>query len=230
MSQKNKQINSLKEFKKRERNEHRTALKLVHIKPYIYYENTTHMRNSQFLIRNYKYLLLMSSVFLPFTGEEVESIRSVVMLGQQADDMLLTNSTSRPIAETRAFIRKFKKQLLDSHLSCEELAELGNQQYVVIITAARAKRNNHRMSSARSMMNLSLPFTNPSDSLPLKFRTKFSQLLDNDTSQTRSAIPTRSSSVSNGLSAELEHRGSHLKPSKSSIQVIQQLDFNFPNG
>ena len=166
----------------------------------------------------------MSSVFLPFTSEEVESIKSVVMLNQQSDDMLLSNSTRRPLAETRAFIRRFKKFLVDQHTSSEELANMGNQQYVAIITAARAKRK--VMSSAHSMMNLSLPFTNPSDSLPLKFRTKFSKLdSETDSSQPRPSLPTRSRSVF-ALNQELEQQ----KAKKSKIPIFPAIDFQFPHG
>ncbi|EAX89164.1 hypothetical protein TVAG_229860 [Trichomonas vaginalis G3] len=167
----------------------------------------------------------MSSVFQSFTADEVESIKSVFMIGQQSNDMLLKNCSRRPLAEIRAFIKRFKKYLTDGTTSSEEIAKMANQQYVAIITMARAKRNIHQqtMSSAHSMTNLSLPFTNPQDSLPLKFRTKFSRLdADKETPPQKPLLTTRSRSVANGL-------GSELLPNKTRIDVIPPIDINFPH-
>lgn len=170
----------------------------------------------------------MSSIFQAFTPEEVESIRSVVIIGQQSDDMLLTNCTRRPLAETRAFIRRFKKSLQDPHATSMDISEMANQQYVAIITAARAKKNMHpqTMSSAHSMMNLALPFANPMEALPLKFRAKFSRLeSDQEQQHPKPAIPTRSRSVSNGLNQEAEGKSQI----KINIPVVPSVDFKFPH-
>lgn len=167
----------------------------------------------------------MSSVFQSFSADEVESIKSVLMIGQQGDDMLLRNCSRRPLAEIRAFIRRFKKNLADPSVSSEEIANLANQQYVAIITAARAKRNIHpqSMSSAHSMTNLSLPFPNPQDALPLKFRAKFSRLdTEKETTNQKPLFTTRSRSVANGL-------GSELLQNKTKIDIIPPIEINFPH-
>lgn len=139
-------------------------------------------------------------IFCSFTPSEVESIRSVVMCGQQNDDMLLTNSTKRPLDETRAFIKKFKKSLLDIQISAEEISRMANQQYVAIITSSRVKKG-PTLSTTFSMNNL-----NSTTIMPLKFRGKLSKYdVDSDSSNgnsvtsysTRSQVPTRSRSVNN---------------------------------
>ena len=169
----------------------------------------------------------MSAVFSPFSAEEVESIRSVVMVGQQSDDMLLANCTKRPIAETRAFIRRFKKTLLDPHTTPEEIAVAANQQYIPIITAARSKRNIHgTMSATKSMFNLAGTLGDPADSLPFKFRSKVSRdESDSEQNVPRQSLPTRSRSVQNGLNVEFEEKKKHV----SKIEVIPPFDCHFPH-
>ncbi|EAY00692.1 hypothetical protein TVAG_189080 [Trichomonas vaginalis G3] len=168
----------------------------------------------------------MSSIFQAFTLEEVESIRSVVLIGQQNDDMLLTNCTHRPLSEAQAFIKRFKKNLLDIHVESQEISDMANQQYVAIITAARAKKSMHanNLSSTNSIANLTLPFANAIDSLPLKFRMKFSKIeTETEASSPKPPIPTRSKSVTNGMNKEIE-----VKPvPKIQIPVIPPSDFKF---
>jgi len=161
----------------------------------------------------------MKSLFSPFTSQEVESIRSVVMLGQQSNEMLLTNCASRPVQEIRVFIRKFKKNILDLNVSPQEIATLANQQYLSIITAAREKRGVHVLPSAQSVMNLASVFTPSSETLPLKFRSKYNKSEnDSEVIPAKSTIPTRSRSVQSGLSAS--GNDSLLKTNKRSVIMI----------
>lgn len=168
------------------------------------------------------------SIFQAFTPEEVESIRSVVMIGHQNDEMLLTNCTRRPIQETRAFIKRFKKYLMYPQTPSSEIADMANKQYVAIITAARAKNKMHpqSLSSAHSMVNLALPLSTSKDSLPLKFRVKFGRFdNENEINFPKPPIPTRSRSVSNDLNREIDEPP--LK--RIDIPVIPPSNFKFPH-
>jgi hypothetical protein len=134
-------------------------------------------------------------MFAPFTRGEVESIRSIVLIGQHKDDMLLSNCSSRPIAQTRSFIRRFKSLLLDTEVAVPDITRSANEQYVAIIAGVRVKRSpeHHRMPNATSMSNLSLNQT-----VPFKFRVRFNRL-DSESEQPQRPLPTRSRSVAQGL-------------------------------
>ena len=140
-------------------------------------------------------------MFAPFTNDEVESIRSIVLLGQQKDDMLLSNCSKRPILQTRSFIRRFKRDLLDTQVKINEITNSANEQYVAIIAGVRLKRNNNnRMTNATSVTNLASPIFQSVESVPYKFRSKFVKFEPEiEVSTLPPPLPTRSKSVSENL-------------------------------
>jgi hypothetical protein len=139
-------------------------------------------------------------MFAPFTLDEVESICSIVLIDQQNDDMLVSNCSSRPIAQTRSFIRRFKNLLLDSAVPIAEITKSANEQYVAIIAGVKVKRGNKqpRLSNATSVVNLSSSLMKTA---PFKFRIKYARTeatLDQPpVASPRS--PTRSRSICEGL-------------------------------
>lgn len=144
-------------------------------------------------------------MFMPFTNDEIESIRSIVLLGQQNNDMLLSNCSTRPIVQTRSFIQRFKRLLLDTQTSVKDITKSANEQYVAIIAGVRFKKlskNNH-LPNATSVANLSSPLLKIPRSVPHKFFSKFAKYDDEAVSTTQNLpppIPTRSRSISDGLS------------------------------
>lgn len=168
-------------------------------------------------------------MFAPFTNDEVESIRSIVLLGQQRDDMLLSNCTSRPLIQTRSFIRRFKRLLLDSQTSIADITTTANEQYVSIINGVRVKRNNrnYHMTNATSVANLASPLLTTIQSIPVKFRTRFAKFEnDGENPPPRPPpLPTRSRSVCEGLTLQ-EITGASQKTTK--IEVIPPITSHFP--
>jgi hypothetical protein len=136
-------------------------------------------------------------MFAPFTSDEVESIRSIVLIDQQDDDMLVSNCSSRPIAQTRSFIRRFKNLLLDSAVSIAEITKSANEQYVAIIAGVKVKRGNKqpRLSNATSVANLSSSLMK---TVPFKFRIKYART-EATLDQPPVVPPTRSRSICEGL-------------------------------
>jgi hypothetical protein len=134
-------------------------------------------------------------MFAPFTRGEVESIRSIVLVGQHKDDMLLANCSSRPVAQTRSFIRRFKSLLLDTEVAIPDLTRSANEQYLAIIAGVRVKRTTDqlKMTNATSMCNLSFNQT-----VPLKVRVRFNRT-DTEPEPPPRSLPTRSRSVAQGL-------------------------------
>ena len=163
-------------------------------------------------------------MFTSFTEDEVESIRSIVLLGQQQDEMLLENCSTRPVLQTKSFIRRFKRQLLDPQASIKDITSAANEQYVAIIAGVRVKktsRTNH-LSSAASVMNLAAPLLQPANSIPFKFRSKFGRSESPSGVQpVPPPLPTRSRSISEGLSARTDHPHPTLK--FSIIPPLQKL-------
>jgi hypothetical protein len=135
-------------------------------------------------------------LFAPFTADEVEGIRSLVLIGQQQDDMLLLNCSPRPLPETRSFIQRFRSLLLDSTTPTSEITKSANEQYVAIIAGVDVKRANRqaRITSAASMANLTSPLM---QTMPFKFRLKYARL-ESELDQPPPP-PTRSRSVCEGL-------------------------------
>ena len=157
----------------------------------------------------------MNSIFESFTISEVESIRSVVLIGQQSNDMLLSNCSIRSLPEIKSFIKKFLKKLLDSNISSNEIVNLANQQYLSILNGSRSRKFfTNSLPSTQSVMSFThyLPSI---DSLPLKFRVKFAK--NENESNISKPIPTRSKSVSTGL---------NLTHNESNIQIIPPIDCN----
>ena len=147
-------------------------------------------------------------MFMPFTNDEIESIRSIVLIGQQNNDMLLSNCSSRPIVQTKSFIQRFKRLLLDTQNSIADITKSANEQYVAIIAGVRVKKNPklNSMPSATSVANLASPLLKIPRSFPHKFFSKFAKYDDEDDipiSKTKNLpppLPTRSRSISDGLS------------------------------
>ncbi|OHT07651.1 hypothetical protein TRFO_24152 [Tritrichomonas foetus] len=167
-------------------------------------------------------------MFAAFTEDEVESIRSIVLLGQQQDDMLISNCSTRPILQTRSFIRRFKRQLLDSNVTIKEITNTANEQYVAIIAGVRVKKNSRQshLPSASSVMNLASPFFQPTNSLPFKFRSKYARPESaQDTPSLPPPLPTRSRSVMEGL-ARPDPVSFH--PQALKFNVIPPLQKLFP--
>lgn len=141
-------------------------------------------------------------MFAPFTRDEVEAVRSIVLMGQQQDDMLLSNCSTRPLSQTRSFIRRFKRVLLDSQASVIDITKSANEQYVSIIAGVRMKRGgHHRMPNATSLSNLASPLFNSIKTVPFKFRSKYgkSEAEPEPAPALPPPLPTRSRSVSEGL-------------------------------
>ena len=167
-------------------------------------------------------------MFVPFTEDEVESIRSIVLIGQQQDDMLLGNCSKRPVLQTRSFIRRFKRQLLDAQISLKDITDSANEQYVSIIAGVRVKktlRTGH-MTTATSVLNLASPLYQSTNSLPFKFRSKYARPdTPIETPNLPPPLPTRSRSVADGLSRpEIVHF--HQTPIK--FQVFPPLPKRIP--
>ena len=116
-------------------------------------------------------------MFSAFTLEEVDNIRSVVFIGKQDNEELLLNSTSRPLNQTRAFIRRFKRYLLDLQYSASQIVDMANHQYIAIIRSIRSKKSSFNSpSSIKSNNSISNTWISSSlvlTSVPLKFRSKF---------------------------------------------------------
>lgn len=140
-------------------------------------------------------------MFAPFTLDEVESVRSIVLMGQQQDDMLLSNCSTRPLAQMRSFIRRFKRLLLDSQVTVNDIAKSANEQYVAIIAGVRTKRGSHKIANATSVGNFVSPLMRSIQTVPLKFRSKYTRV-EAEAEQPQGARPpltTRSRSLSEGL-------------------------------
>lgn len=156
-------------------------------------------------------------MFMPFTNDEVESIRSIVLVGQQNNDMLLSNCSSRPILQTKSFIQRFKRLLLDSQSSVTDITKSANEQYVAIIAGVRVKKNAklNSIPSATSVANLSSSLLKIPRTFPHKFYSKFARYDDDEeivntkTKNLPPPLPTRSRSISDGLS-------NYDQPSKSN--------------
>lgn len=163
-------------------------------------------------------------MFMPFTDDEIESIRSIVLIGQQNNDMLLSNCSSRPILQTKSFIQRFKRLLLDTQNTVKDITKLANEQYVAIIAGVRVKRcpKLNSIPSATSVSNLASPLLKIPRSLPHKFYSKFAKFDDEEemlTQKTKNLpppLPTRSRSISDGLS-------NYDQPSRSTISRENSL-------
>ncbi|OHS96434.1 hypothetical protein TRFO_37418 [Tritrichomonas foetus] len=168
------------------------------------------------------------NVFAPFTNDEVESIRSIVLLGQQQNDMLLSNCSNRPILQTRSFIRRFKRLLLDSQTSISDITSTANEQYVAIIAGMRVKKNsrNSLMVNTTSVSNLALSLYQSVESVPFKFRVKYGKVEpDTSASALPPPLPTRSRSVSEGL-VLLDPGQPSQYPSRQPTPVPSSNTFN----
>lgn len=158
----------------------------------------------------------------PFTNDEVESIRSIVLLGQQQNEMLLENCSTRPLQQTKSFIRRFKRLLLDNQTTISEITKAANEQYVAIIAGMRIKRSTNRMTNATSVANLAEPILRIPQTIPRKFRPKF--ILDEEALENAnpslSRMPTRSRSISDGLkdidSGDVLYHNSPVMPISSN--------------
>ena len=168
-------------------------------------------------------------MFASFTENEVEGIRSIVLAGEHQDEMLLSNCSSRPIIQTKSFIRRFKRQLLDPQVSIKDITNFANEQYVAIIAGVRVKksmRTNH-LSSTNSVMNLSSPFLQQTGSLPFKFRSKYGHSeTPPKISPYSPPLPTLSRSVSEGLTTRADPSYMYKQPLK--FRVIPPLQKIFP--
>ncbi|KAH0792492.1 hypothetical protein GPJ56_003669 [Histomonas meleagridis] len=165
-------------------------------------------------------------MFAPFTNEEVESIRSIVRLEQQKDDMLLSNCSTRPLPQVRSFIRRFKRSLLDAQTPTKDIAMAANEQYVAIIAGVRIKRNNRslQMKSAKSVANLASPLYQTMKTMPLKFRAKYARNeAENEPAPTLPPpLPTRSRSISEGLSLIVQQQ------QQTKIPILPPLNRTLP--
>jgi hypothetical protein len=160
-------------------------------------------------------------MFAPFTRDEVESIRSIVLINQQHDDMLVSNCSTRPITQTRSFIRRFKNLLLDSSVTVPEITKSANEQYVSIIAGVRMKRNRQsRLANTTSVANLASSFM---QTVPFKFRIKYARAETEIEQQTAlpPPLPTRSRSVAEGLT---------LSPKHEPIPVLPPIAPKFDRG
>lgn len=167
-------------------------------------------------------------MFAPFTRDEVEAVRSIVLMGQQQDDMLLSNCSTRPLSQTRSFIRRFKRVLLDSQASSNDITKSANEQYVAIIAGVRMKRGgHHRMPNATSLSNLASPLMSSIKTVPFKFRSKYgkSEAEAEPAPALPPPLPTRSRSVSEGLTVP------DIQPQRraeSAIRVVPPVATKIP--
>jgi hypothetical protein len=108
-------------------------------------------------------------MFRAFEVGEVEGIRTVVLVGHQGNDTLLSNCSTRSLPEIRAFIRRYKADLVDGHKSTPDIAKMANENYLAILAGVRQKRmdKQFQMSSAMSTTNFSMNQT-----VPFKFCTR----------------------------------------------------------
>lgn len=118
-------------------------------------------------------------MFPSFTSAEVEQIRYVVIIGHHDNEQLLLNSTSRPLVQTKGFIRRFKRYLLDSQYSCSEIAEMANIQYSSIINSMRSKtsalgtKSSKNLKMSTKITNRQVFINSQPFSVPYRFKSKF---------------------------------------------------------
>lgn len=142
-------------------------------------------------------------MFAPFTIDEIESIRSIVQLEQQKNDMLLSNCSNRPLPQIRSFIRRFKRSLLDSAVTSKDITSSANEQYVGILAGIHVKKNPTKvMKSTISVSNLASPLYKNIGTLPLKFRSKYGKSYEGEPKEEEinNKRMTRSRSISDGMS------------------------------
>ena len=157
-------------------------------------------------------------MFAPFTHDEVESVRSIVRLDQQKNDMLLSNCSSRPLPQIRSFIRRFKRSLLDMQTPTSDIVISANEQYVNIIAGVKTKRNGRYTS--KSVPNLTNNFLTTINAFPLKFRAKYMKSEENE--ETAKA-GSSSKSTSDGLNLLAENERQQQR-----IPIIPYIKIKFP--
>ena len=160
-------------------------------------------------------------MFSAFTPEEVDSIRSVVFVGQYDNEDLLLNSTSRPLNQTRAFIRRFKRYLLDLQYNSLEIVNMANQQYISIIKTIRSKKSNQNSQITsnlkNSILDSQLSSTFVLNSVPIKFRSK----LIHETQNSPTIQPSPSSSSSQTIvSSNTKTQHKYYNPSQFQNQNV----------